>query len=320
MVGLPFVVVATTGPLLQKWYSWTRAAGADDPYFLFAASNLGSFGWACWPTRSLVESRLIAGRPADLVVRGVRRLRAAHRRVLRGHRGPPGTGRSTASTGPVARDPVRIARGCCAGWRWRSCPRPCCSAATSHLSTDVASIPLLWVVPLAVYLATFVLAFARRSRHAGPRRHPRRGGAWGSSRCCCRCAAPRHRIAVGVASSLLMLGLVAFAAHSQLAVDRPSTEHLTTFYLVIAAGGALGGLLNGLVAPSVFARRAGSTPSPCSRSRCCWSGSRRRGPAGSPGRCWPTGCGWRAPPWWPCSSLLGAAVAAHPARHPRSCW
>ena len=122
---------------------------------------------------------------------------------------------------------------------------------TSHLSTDVASIPLLWVVPLAVYLATFVLAFARRSRR--PARFALRAAvALGVAEVLLSLRGPVPPISVGLASSMLMLGLVAYAAHSQLAVDRPPSEHLTVFYLVIAAGGALGGLLNGLVAPSVF--------------------------------------------------------------------
>jgi SAM-dependent methyltransferase len=126
-------------------------------------------------------------------------------------------------------------------------------AVTAHISTDIAAIPLLWVAPLSIYLATFVVAFSRTSRTP---------------------PLVVTRVAVGLAFvagvgafvtglapawamvllQLVMLAAVAYAAHARLAADRPEPEHLTTFFLVVAVGGALGGVLNGVVAPLLFDR------------------------------------------------------------------
>jgi hypothetical protein len=123
--------------------------------------------------------------------------------------------------------------------------------ATAHLSTDVASIPLLWVVPLALYLGSFVLAFARTSRKV-PLTATKIAVALALLELVVTFSGPLLPIWLSLSTSLLMLATVAYAAHSRLAVDRPAPEHLTTYYMVIASGGALGGLLNGFVAPAVF--------------------------------------------------------------------
>ena len=126
LVGLPFVVVATTGPLLQRWYSWTAGDRADDPYFLFAASNLGSFvGLLAYPLPRRARTSL--GLPARAVVVGLRRLRGrwwpragllalAHGRPT----GRVSVRRRAAPLVPV--DPGR-ALGSCS----RSCRPRCCS-------------------------------------------------------------------------------------------------------------------------------------------------------------------------------------------------
>ena len=125
-------------------------------------------------------------------------------------------------------------------------------AVTSHVSTDIAAFPLLWVVPLAIYLATFVAAFARESREI-PRRatHLAVGSAFAAAICS---VLPAGFVLVQVGLQMVMLALVGYAAHARLAADRPSPERLTTYFLVVASGGALGGLLNGLLAPVAFDR------------------------------------------------------------------
>lgn len=249
LVGLPFVVVATTGPLLQKWYSWTSGPRADDPYFLFAASNLGSFvgllAYPLWvePRFTLAEQRawwsLAYG--VFLVLTAACALVAARRR--------PGLPVAV----PVARrDLVRPSTRRMLVWALLAMlPSTLMLGVTTHLSTDVASIPLLWVVPLALYLGSFVLAFARRSR-AIPVTATRVAVALGLVEVLVALSGTGLPIAVSITTSLLMLGAVAYAAHARLAVDRPDAAQLTLFYLVVAAGGVLGGLLNGLVAPAVF--------------------------------------------------------------------
>ncbi len=124
---------------------------------------------------------------------------------------------------------------------------------TAYISTDVAAIPLLWVVPLAIYLATFVLAFGRTSRV--PPRRATQGAVAAAFAVAVTSLGPSNMpVALMIGMNLVMLALVAYAAHARLAAERPPTEHLTGFYLVVATGGALGGLLNGLVAPMVFDR------------------------------------------------------------------
>ena len=126
-------------------------------------------------------------------------------------------------------------------------------AVTAHISTDVAPIPLVWVLPLAVYLASFVAAFARRSRQA-PVALTRAAVVSTILSGILSVISPTLPIWLVVAVDLTTVALVSYAAHARLAATRPAAEHLTGFYLVVSAGGALGGLVNGIVAPMLFNR------------------------------------------------------------------
>jgi hypothetical protein len=124
-------------------------------------------------------------------------------------------------------------------------------SVTTHLTTDVAAVPLLWVVPLSVYLLTFVLAFARR---------PLLSHRWLSAMLPVVVLPPLLTVSLALTApwyALLLahmaaLFVVAMVCHGELATDRPSVARLTQFYLWISVGGALGGLFNALVAPLVF--------------------------------------------------------------------
>jgi len=249
MIGLPFVVVSTTGPLLQKWYSWTDGHRSGDPYFLFAASNLGSFGgllaypFVIEPTMTLGQQRaawsigfaVFALLTAACGVVAMRSSRAVE----------PG------SEGPIIAGGLGRARVL----RWAALaflPSALMLAVTAHISTDIAAIPLLWVVPLAIYLATFVVAFARQSRAAQPFA-TKVAVAVGFAAAIVGIL-PAGPVLLAIAVQLAMLAIVGYVAHARLAADRPDPAHLTTFYLVVAVGGALGGVLNGLVAPTLFDR------------------------------------------------------------------
>jgi len=253
-IGLPFVVVATTGPLLQKWYSWTDSRRADDPYFLFAAGNLGSFvGLLAYPL--LVEPTLSLRQQREwwstafAVYAGLTALcgvvvLVSRRRV-----------ETTAEPALVAPEDARVPRS--TAWTWLGLaffPSALMLAVTSYVSTDIAAVPLLWVVPLAIYLATFVAAFSRTSRIVP-------SGLARLAACLAMVAAigtvmPRANsvLVAEIAIQMVMLGLVSYVVHARLAAQRPHPRHLTYYFLVIAAGGALGGLLNGLVAPTFFDR------------------------------------------------------------------
>lgn len=246
MVGLPFAVLTTTGPVLQRWYSWLDVPRAHDPYFLYAASNVGSFvGLLSYPF--LVEPHLTLGEQrawwsGGFVVFLVL-LAGCGLVAARGDR-PSVEGRRTARPG--------LRR--MAGWLALAfLPSSLMLGVTTHITTDVAPIPLLWVVPLAIYLATFVVAFAGSGR-----RRPRtavlvalvlviatRAMTFGER------SLP---LPLTVLAHLALLGVVAYVAHAMLAADRPSADHLTLFFVVVSIGGALGGLFNGLLAPLLFDR------------------------------------------------------------------
>lgn len=275
-VAAPFFVVSTTAPLLQRWFSLTDHKDARDPYFLYAASNAGSLlSLLAYPVvmerwfslsgsggsglNLMSQTGLWAGGyglfALLVIVCGVLAMRR----------------RAAATAGaPVVVGPEAIAvpagaissAGSATGLTWRSrlswvwmafIPSSLLLGVTSHMSTDVASIPLLWIVPLTLYLITFILAFGRR------------GG---------KLVEPSRRVflvlAVIIAATfriqlyykpavviLLVLHPLALLAaglawHGRLAQKRPDPKHLTEFFFLMSVGGALGGVFNALVAPAIF--------------------------------------------------------------------
>jgi hypothetical protein len=253
MIGLPFFVVSTTGPLLQRWYSWGGGPRAHDPYFLFAASNLGSFGgllaypFLAEPFLTLDEQRLWWSWGFVLFV-GLVAACAVVTRVSAGH----------LVISPLAQvnQSVVPSLGLRVTGRWALLaflPSGLMLAVTAHVTTDVAAIPLLWVIPLAIYLGTFVIAFGRSSRTV-PTTMVRLAVASTFLAAAAAMMQARTPVLLDIALNMTMLGLVGFVAHARLAAERPEVGHLTAFYLVIATGGALGGLLNGFVAPLLFDR------------------------------------------------------------------
>jgi len=253
-IGVPFALLATTGPLLQRWFSWTTHPRAGDPYFLYAASNVGSvvgllgypfliepsFGLATqtrWWSVAYVGFVLLVG--ACGVVAGVASRRPA---------GRPAGSATLQTSGPAPSLRTRL------GWvAIAFVPSSLMLGVTTHVSTDIAAIPLFWTVPLAVYLATFVVAFGRTTRR------PSRGMALLASVLCLPVLLVvaqvwRPPVWQSVALDLALLLVAGLAAHGRLAASRPAVEHLTGFYLLVSLGGALGGLLNGLLAPLVLDR------------------------------------------------------------------
>ena len=244
-IGAPFFAVATTAPLIQRWFSRTGHPHASDPYFLYAASNLGSV--AVLVAFPFVIEPLVGTRGQALAwTLGFAILAACIAGCGASVWGSSGGTRPTAP----ARD------GFAPGWRHRAAwlaysavPSALLLGVTGHISTDIASAPLLWVVPLALYLLSFVNAFARRPPIPS----------WLAVRC----------MAFGLvilaalfpwrepASVFLPLHLVAFffiatVCHAALAGRRPAAGFLTEFYLFLAIGGLIGGVFVALFAPLVF--------------------------------------------------------------------
>ena len=248
-VGLPFFIISSNSPLLQKWFSRTATDSAKDPYFLYAASNAGSllallaYPVVLEPYFTLrMQSRIWTVLYALLVL-----LIALHCLVLFRNRD-----QKTVENKSVLPDEKLTVRR---RLRWlllAFAPSSLMLGVTNYITTDVASVPLLWIIPLALYLLTMIFAFSRRkffSARFGDLVVP---------------AATIFLLMLYLADSsgrgsriliLLHLGyffLAALMCHSQLAEDRPGPQHLAQFYVWLSLGGVLGGIFNAIVAPMLF--------------------------------------------------------------------
>jgi hypothetical protein len=246
--GLPFFVVATTAPLLQRWFAATTHRSASDPYFLYAASNSGSL-LALVAYITLIEP--------NVTLRQQTRVWAAAYWCLAGLI----LACSVALWRAPEREsvPERISRlretiDWHAWARWGALafvPSSLLLGVTTYLTADLAPVPMLWVVPLALYLLSFIIAFADNPPWFG------RGCARSLPLAIVATLAlivqPRAApLWVTFLVHLTTFALAATACHIELARSRPSAAHLTGFYLMVALGGSLGGLFNALLAPMIF--------------------------------------------------------------------
>ncbi len=254
-VGLPFFVISTSAPLMQMWFSETGHASSKDPYFLYAASNFGSMiALLGYPV--FVEPNLALDDQGVLWKYGYITLvvLALCCAIMMWRSSPQdNTLESSRALDTTASDEVERL-----GW-WRQIrwvllafvPSSLMLGVTIHVTTEIAPVPLLWVVPLAIYLLTFVLVFAKFKilPHAIVLK-----------------ALPfvlvptvlmtvQNEALLGLLPlplHLLSFFLVAMACHGEMAADRPSTQNLTVFYLLMSVGGVLGGIANSIVAPLIF--------------------------------------------------------------------
>ena len=258
-VGLPFFVVSTTGPLLQRWFSTTSHRAAADPYFLYAASNLGSLiGLVSYPI--LVEPNLRLSEQSrmwqlgylalGLLVAGcaVALRRAAARVPAPAFASLGAAASESAATTPSP--PIDLRRKV----RWillAFVPSSLMMSVTTLMSADIAAIPLLWVIPLSIYLLTFIVAFAKRPPipHGLALRMFPFAIVLVTVVLMARASSP---LAMAMAVHFSVLFVAAMACHGELAKDRPPPERLTEFYLWLAVGGVLGGAFNALLAPRMF--------------------------------------------------------------------
>lgn len=279
LVGLPFFVLASNSSLIQRWYSLSGLTGADRPYRLYAASNLGSM-LALLAYPFVVEPIWGLDRQAGLWSIGYLIFAGLTLGVMAytGRRLGRRTGQSVAEPGVPsdADDPERHAAanlspagdpelvdpataipaptpGRRLGWALRAAIAVSLLLSTTmQITTDVAPVPLLWIAPLALYLLTFIIAFAR------PAAIPRRGLAAATlmlvtlSLAIMLLPGSLVLLEVNVGLPLLILAAGALLCHVDIARDPPAPAWLTEYYLWISVGGAVGGILNSLVAPVVF--------------------------------------------------------------------
>lgn len=249
-IGPGFFVIASAGPLLQRWFSRTGHRTAGDPYFLYAASNCGSLlGLVGYPL--LVEPSL--GLPLQreswafgLTCFALLAL-VCGAFILRAKPAPDMPKPDSAQPTDNHLDWKR--RGLWVFYAF--VPSSLLIAVTTYISTDVAAVPLLWVVPLAIYLISFIVAFGRGG--AAVVKLLRTPTAITIALAAVmQLAAVKSGVLLTGGVALLGLALIATYGHARLAADRPPVRHLTEFFLLISVGGALGGVFNGIIAPLVF--------------------------------------------------------------------
>jgi hypothetical protein len=248
-IGLPFFALAANNPLLQAWFVRTGHPNGPDPYFLYASSNIGSFlallsyPVLLEPMFTLRTQNLIWTAGDGLLIV----LIAICAALLLG--APASFAVDAPAEDKISAPPPWTLRA-----RWiflAAVPSGLLIAVTAHISTDVAAAPLLWVLPLSLYLLTWVLVF--QSRPLLPHK-------WMLMLQPIAIAGVIVLLAVGGEQNLLLtLGghqlcffIVAMACHGELARTRPPAKYLTGFYVALSFGGMVGGLFAGLLAPFAF--------------------------------------------------------------------
>ncbi len=251
-VGLPFFAVATSSPVLQRWFSVTAHPSAHDPYFLYAASNLGSvlallsYPFLLEPNLSLEnQSRLWSwGYALAFALTATCALITLRR-----------TGNPVPATAPMAEPespepPPAWSRRA----HWLALAAVPCSlmlGVTTFITTDLASIPLLWVIPLALYLLSFILVFSQKQWFP-PSLARRLLPLAAVAMILIFTSGATEPLPVIMLVSLAAFFIAAMACHGELAATRPAARHLTVFYLCLSLGGFLGGAFNALLAPFLF--------------------------------------------------------------------
>ncbi len=245
-VGLPFFAVSASAPLLQSWFKTTGHRDAHDPYFLYAASNAGSLA-ALLGFPFVLEPALSVGGQGWGWAAGYGVFVAMLALCL---------GKARTQAAEIAAPAAPIA------WRQRGIwiflgfvPSSLLLGVTAYVATDLASVPLLWVLPLALYLMTFIIAFGRWTPSARLLRIMLVGAlaVIGALLFHAKLSSG-SRLPVG----LLLAGhfgaffLIALVCHCTVAARRPPASRLTEFYVFLSAGGALGGIFNALLAPALF--------------------------------------------------------------------
>jgi hypothetical protein len=248
-VGLPFMAVAANAPLLQSWFAASGHKQARNPYFLYAASNLGSllallaFPFVLEPKFGLTA--LSRGWGIGFVA-----LIGAIGLCYWLVRDAGGEADATLDMPDEPALPVTAIQRL----KWVGLafvPSALLTAFTTHVATDVASAPLIWVIPLAIYLLTFVLVF--RDTALIPPQLLLLLHLAAVVTALFELARNAHHnwlISAGIGGAVFFTS--AMVAHRTLYEARPDARHLTEFYLLMSLGGGLGGVFTGLIAPKLF--------------------------------------------------------------------
>jgi hypothetical protein len=252
-IGLPFMAVSANAPLLQAWFARSGHPNARDPYFMYAASNLGSliallgYPFVLERVFGLSQLKVLWAVAYGLLVLALGASFFLMRAAQAG--GVPETAAAPVDATAAPAEPPTLARRL--SWIGLAfVPAALVTAFTVQTTTDVASAPLLWVIPLALYLLTFVLVFRDQpliSREALLFLH-----LVALATVLIALSFQTHDWFVLSATGVVAFFTAAMLAHRTLYEARPAPAYLTEFYLWMSFGGALGGMFTALVAPRLF--------------------------------------------------------------------
>ncbi|NOE25262.1 transporter [Ruegeria sp. HKCCD6157] len=250
-VGVPFAVLSANAPLLQAWYARSGGPSADDPYFLYSASNVGSllallafplvadpfFGAAeisrAWLVGFVLFGALLLG-SGMIALRGSRHTKPSAQSALK-------------ASFPTLRQ-ITV-------WVFVAfIPSSLMLSFTTRVSTDLGALPLIWVVPLAVYILSFIIAFAKWKRLTLDALNLPMLAALAAGVVLVSKVVSEHDAPAVILLYVPVLFIIALFAHRLLYDMRPSAEQLTMFYIALSVGGAIGGLFNSILAPIAFTR------------------------------------------------------------------
>ena len=243
-VGLPSLLLSATSPLMQVWFM--RRTGSDPPYWLYSLSNAGSLvallGFPILLEPSFETPTLAIAWSAGFVVFVLLSIGAA----WMSRSDPAAIAQAAASAAPPSISQMTL-------WLlFSACGAALLVSVSAHLSTNVAPIPLLWVIPLALYLLTFILNFGSRRFYERAKFFPLLAAALGCMAYLYMKGETNLHLQYAIPLYLLALFVICMACHGELVYRRPAPAFLTRFYLFIALGGALGGAFVAIVAPLVF--------------------------------------------------------------------
>lgn len=300
IVGLPFFVVSTTAPLLQKWFAYTGHSAARDPYFLYGASNLGSMlALLCYPfviepvLRLHDQAWLWTGGFGLLVITVMVCLAFVWKPAPGSHSDEPtvpidapppppsdadagfnkpidtGITAKAPSVTAVKPAPSRVVTSVSLAQpgeevttlrrlKWialAAVPSSMMLGVTTHITTDLSPVPMIWLIPLTLYLLSFILVFARWPLVWTEEPHKIFVYLQPFAVALMLISSFEHwehsYLRVAIFCDFLGFFFTTMVCHGELAKDRPGTKHLTDFYLMMSIGGMLGGMFNGLFAPNI---------------------------------------------------------------------
>ena len=249
-IGLPFFILSTTGPLLQAWFA--RSHQGASPYRLYALSNIGSLlALVTYPF--VVEPALSSQSAGDRVVDAFRRFRDRCR-LMRTTASAASPSRHDSARRTSESDDARspfLSRSTRILWiALAAVPSVMLLATTNQICQQVAVVPFLWVLPLAIYLLSFIICFDNQRWYRRSVFHPALGAAVFLALVVL--CSPDISIMIQIVTYSALLFTICMVCHGELVRLKPHERYLTSFYLMVAIGGALGGVFVVAIAPWLF--------------------------------------------------------------------